>query len=40
MNLKGQCFETLSDIQRKLQAVLNSVKKNESHGAFEVWKKQ
>jgi hypothetical protein len=25
MNLKGRCFETVSDIQRELQAVLDSI---------------
>jgi hypothetical protein len=39
MKLKGQHFETLSHIQRKSQAVLNSIKENEFHGAFEAWKK-
>jgi hypothetical protein len=39
MKLKGH-FETVSDIQRKLQAVLDSIKENEFHSAFEVWKKQ
>jgi hypothetical protein len=38
MKLKG-CFETLSDIQRELQAVLNSIKENFFQ-AFEAWKKQ
>jgi hypothetical protein len=27
----------MSDIQRELQAVLDSIKKNDFHGAFEVW---
>jgi hypothetical protein len=40
MKLKGQCFETVSDIQRESQAVLHSIKENEFHGAFEVWKKR
>jgi hypothetical protein len=26
MNLKGRCFETVSDIQRESQAVLDSIK--------------
>jgi hypothetical protein len=38
MKLKGRHFETVSDIQRELQAILNSIKKNDFHGAFEVWK--
>jgi hypothetical protein len=29
MKLKGQCFETVSDIQMELQAVLNSIKEND-----------
>jgi hypothetical protein len=37
--LKGQCFETVSDIQRESQVVLNSIKKNDFHGASEAWKK-
>jgi hypothetical protein len=39
MKLKGRDFETMSDIQRVLQAVLNSIKENDFHGDFEVWKK-
>jgi hypothetical protein len=39
MKLKGQHFETVSDIQRESQAVLDSIKENDFHGAFEVWKK-
>jgi hypothetical protein len=39
MKLKGRRFETVSDIQRKWQAVLDSVKENDFHGAFKVWKK-
>jgi hypothetical protein len=39
LKLKGRRFETLSDIQRELQAVLNSIKENDFHGAFEAWKK-
>jgi hypothetical protein len=37
MKLKGR-FETLSDIQRELQVVLDSIKENDFHGAFEAWK--
>jgi hypothetical protein len=33
MKLKGQHFETLSDIQRESQVVLNSIKENDFHGA-------
>jgi histone-lysine N-methyltransferase SETMAR len=39
MKLKGRRFETVSDIQRKLQVVLSSIKKNSFHGATEAWKK-
>jgi hypothetical protein len=37
--LKGQSFETVSDIQRELQAVLGSFKENDFHGASEAQKK-
>jgi hypothetical protein len=40
MKLKGQHFETVSDIQRELQAVLGSIKENDFHGAFEACKKR
>jgi hypothetical protein len=40
MKLKGRRFETVSDIQRESQAVLDSIKENDLHGAFEAWKKQ
>jgi hypothetical protein len=33
-------FETVSDIQRELQVVLDSVKLNDFHVAFEAWKKR
>jgi transposase len=36
MKLKGRRSETMSDIQRELQAVLDSIKENDFHGAFEV----
>jgi hypothetical protein len=39
MKLKGRRFETVSDIQRELQAVLDSIKENDFHGYFEAWKK-
>jgi hypothetical protein len=39
MKLEGQCFKTVSHIQREPQAVLDSIKKIDFHGAFEVWKK-
>jgi hypothetical protein len=40
MKLKGQRSETVSDIQRKSQAVLDSIQNNDFHGAFEAWKKR
>jgi hypothetical protein len=33
MKLKGRCFETVSDIQRESQAVLDSIKEND----FQRW---
>jgi hypothetical protein len=39
MKLKGWRFETVSDIQRESHAVLDSIKENDFHSAFEVWKK-
>jgi hypothetical protein len=39
MKQRGRHFDTASDIQRELQAVLESVKENDFHGAFETWKK-
>jgi hypothetical protein len=39
MKLKGRHFETVSDIQREVQVVLDSIKENDFHGAFEAWKK-
>jgi hypothetical protein len=38
MKLKGR-FETVSDIQRELQAAVDSIKENDFCGAFEAWKK-
>jgi hypothetical protein len=38
MKLKGQHFETVSDIQRESQAVFDNIKKNDFHGAFEARK--
>jgi hypothetical protein len=40
MKLKGRRFETVPDIQRELQAVLDSIKENDFYNAFEAWKKQ
>jgi hypothetical protein len=39
MKLNGH-FETVSDIQRESQAVLDSIKENYFHGAFVAWKKR
>jgi hypothetical protein len=38
MKLKGRRFETVSDMKRELQAVVDSIKENGFHGAFEAWK--
>jgi hypothetical protein len=38
MKLKELRFETVPDIQRESQAVLDSIKENYFHGAFEGWK--
>jgi hypothetical protein len=35
IKLKGWSFETVSDIQTESQAVLDSIKENDFHGAFE-----
>jgi hypothetical protein len=40
MKLKGQRFETVSDIQRESQVVLDRIKENDFHSVFEAWKKQ
>jgi hypothetical protein len=40
IKLKGRRFETVSDIQRESPAVLDSIKENDFHGAFEEWKKR
>jgi transposase len=37
IKLKGRRFETVSDIQRESQAVLESVNENDFHGAFKAW---
>jgi hypothetical protein len=39
MKLRGRHFETMTDIQMELQAVLDSIKENHFHCAFEAWKK-
>jgi hypothetical protein len=39
MELKGRRFETVSDIRSESQAVLNSIRVNYFHGAFEAKKK-
>jgi hypothetical protein len=40
MKVKRRHFETLSDIHRESQAVLDSIKENDFHGAFEGWEKR
>jgi hypothetical protein len=40
MKLMGQLFETVSDIQRESQVVLDSIMENDFRGASEAWKKQ
>jgi hypothetical protein len=40
MKLKGRRFETVPDIQGESQVVLNSVKENDFHSAFEAWEKR
>jgi hypothetical protein len=40
MKLKGRRFETVSDIPRESEEVLDSSKENGFHGAFEAWKKR
>jgi hypothetical protein len=40
MKLKGRHFQTVFDIQRKSQAVLDSIKGHNFHGAFEAWKER
>jgi transposase len=39
IKLKGRCFETVSDIQRELEAVLDNIKETDFPGSVEVWKK-
>jgi hypothetical protein len=38
MKLRGRLFETLSDILRESKSVLDSIKENDFHSAFETWK--
>jgi hypothetical protein len=38
IKLKGRSFETVSDIQRELQAVLDISEENDFHGASVTWK--
>jgi hypothetical protein len=38
MKLKGRRLEIVSDIQRESQAVLDSIKENDFHSAFEACK--
>jgi hypothetical protein len=40
MELKGRRLETMSDIQRESQAVIDTIKENDFHGAFEAWGKR
>jgi hypothetical protein len=40
MILKGRRFETVSDMQRESQAVLDSIKENDFHAVLEAWKKR
>jgi hypothetical protein len=39
MKLKGRHFEAVSDIQRESHVILDIIKENDFHGAFEAWKK-
>jgi hypothetical protein len=39
MKLKGR-LETVFDVQRESQVILDSNKENDFHGGFEVWKKR
>jgi hypothetical protein len=40
IKLKERRFERVSDIQKESQAILDSVKENDFHGAFEAWEKR
>jgi histone-lysine N-methyltransferase SETMAR len=40
IKLKERRFESVSDIQRESQAVLDSIKTNDFHDAFQAWKKE
>jgi hypothetical protein len=40
MKLMGRSFETVADIQIESHAVLDSIKENNFHGAFEALKKR
>jgi hypothetical protein len=40
MKLKGRRFETVSDIHRESEAVLDSIKENDFYGAQEAQKKK
>jgi hypothetical protein len=39
IKLKRRCCERVSDIQRVLQVVFDSIKENDFHGTFEAGKK-
>jgi hypothetical protein len=38
MKLNGGRFETVSDIRKESKVIENSIKENDFHHAFEVWK--
>jgi hypothetical protein len=40
MKLLGRRFERVSDIQRESQVILDSIKENDFHGAFEALEKR
>jgi hypothetical protein len=39
LKLKGRSFETVFDIRRESQAILDSIKENDFHNTFEAWEK-
>jgi hypothetical protein len=40
IKLKRRRFESVSDIQQKLQTVLDSINENDFRGVFEAWKRR
>jgi hypothetical protein len=40
MKLNGRRFETVCDMHRESQVILDSIKESDFHGDFEVWKKK